>query len=126
MNSSSLLGSQAQDAADSLQVLGTNKQPTWIVVDHYGLDARRENLILEGQPNKAATKLLVIDDLADRPHISDILLDQILGRKQTSLQDLVPNNRPAMAPTTRYWSGIRYPSSSSPHRVAPCVGVFRR
>lgn len=45
----------------------------WLVVDHYGLDARYERrlrLWFEG--------ILAIDDLADRPHEVDLLLDQNL------------------------------------------------
>jgi UDP-2,4-diacetamido-2,4,6-trideoxy-beta-L-altropyranose hydrolase len=42
-------------------------------VDHYSLDARWESVI-----KTAGFKILVIDDLADRPHSCDILLDQNL------------------------------------------------
>lgn len=43
----------------------------WLIVDHYGLDASWET------PMRAyAERILVIDDLADRPHDCDILLDQ--------------------------------------------------
>lgn len=43
----------------------------WLVVDHYALDARWEK-----QLGAHCNKLLVIDDLADRPHDCDLLLDQ--------------------------------------------------
>ena len=70
--------SQEQDAADCLQVLGTAGlgHPDWLVVDHYGLDASWERLLLGGQACEATPKLLVIDDLADRPHQADLLFDQ--------------------------------------------------
>ena len=42
----------------------------WLVVDHYRLDASWETLV-----NKGAGRLLVIDDLADRKHACDVLLD---------------------------------------------------
>ena len=42
-----------------------------LVVDHYALDARWEK-----QVGAHCGKLLVIDDLADRPHDCDLLLDQ--------------------------------------------------
>ena len=46
-------------------------------VDHYSLDARWEEQLLAGlSRGLAAPKLLVIDDLADRTHVSDLLLDQ--------------------------------------------------
>ena len=43
----------------------------WLVVDHYGLDERWEK-----QQRKHAEKILAIDDLADRRHDCDLLLDQ--------------------------------------------------
>jgi UDP-2,4-diacetamido-2,4,6-trideoxy-beta-L-altropyranose hydrolase len=46
-------------------------QPDWIIVDHYELDANWER---KAKPLTQA--LLVIDDLADRAHFADYLLDQ--------------------------------------------------
>nr|WP_321242380.1 UDP-2,4-diacetamido-2,4,6-trideoxy-beta-L-altropyranose hydrolase [uncultured Tolumonas sp.] len=46
-------------------------QPDWIVVDHYALDAEWER-----KARPLASHLLVLDDLADRPHVADLLLDQ--------------------------------------------------
>ncbi|HQU87041.1 UDP-2,4-diacetamido-2,4,6-trideoxy-beta-L-altropyranose hydrolase [Denitromonas sp.] len=43
----------------------------WLVVDHYGLDARWEALM-----RPIARKIMVIDDLANRAHDCDLLLDQ--------------------------------------------------
>jgi UDP-2,4-diacetamido-2,4,6-trideoxy-beta-L-altropyranose hydrolase len=43
----------------------------WLVVDHYALDEA-----WEARLRKVAPRLLVIDDLADRRHDCDILLDQ--------------------------------------------------
>jgi len=70
--------SQEQDAVDCLQALGSAGigDADWLVADHYGLDASWETLLLEGQAGEAPPKLLVIDDLADRPHQADLLLDQ--------------------------------------------------
>lgn len=45
--------------------------PSVLIVDHYGLDAA-----FEQRARAMGHRLLVIDDLADRPHCADWLLDQ--------------------------------------------------
>ena len=45
----------------------------WLVVDHYGIDH-----IWEREVHEHVARLMVIDDLADRPHVCDVLLDQNL------------------------------------------------
>ena len=62
--------SQAYDAQITIQALA-NQSWDWIVVDHYALDERWENAVREN-----CKKLMVIDDLADRQHDCDVLLDQ--------------------------------------------------
>lgn len=57
----------------------------WLIVDHYALDSR-----WEGRVRGAARWLLAIDDLADRRHACDLLLDQNLGRTCDDYQRLVP------------------------------------
>ena len=47
--------------------------PEWLVVDHYALDARWESVL-----KQHCQRILVIDDLADRQHDCDLLLDQNL------------------------------------------------
>ena len=62
------------DAKATAAALGT--EPTdWLVADHYGLDYQWEALL-----KKHTTHLMVIDDLADRCHDCDLLLDQNPGR----------------------------------------------
>lgn len=86
---------QEQDAAQCLEVLavaGINGI-SWIVADHYGLDASWEAQLVAGLPGTdAGPKLLVINDLADRPHQADLLLDQNFFGEATHqrYQDLVP------------------------------------
>ena len=62
--------SQRYDADESLQLL-SDRIWDWLIVDHYALDFHWESLL-----RKSAKRLLVIDDLADRIHDCDILLDQ--------------------------------------------------
>jgi UDP-2,4-diacetamido-2,4,6-trideoxy-beta-L-altropyranose hydrolase len=59
-----------RDAGQTLQAL-EGLAPAWLVVDHYGLDARWERLL-----RPACGLLMAIDDLADRAHECDLLLDQ--------------------------------------------------
>lgn len=61
-----------QDAADAITALGKT-QPQWLIVDHYALDRRWEETLRPYVGN-----VMVIDDLADRPHDCDVLLDQNL------------------------------------------------
>ena len=70
--------SQQQDAADCLAALeqAGSSGVQWLVVDHYGLDASWEGAMREGLGSEPPPQLLVIDDLADRSHICDLLLDQ--------------------------------------------------
>ncbi|MCO7570711.1 UDP-2,4-diacetamido-2,4,6-trideoxy-beta-L-altropyranose hydrolase [Pseudomonas chlororaphis] len=67
--------SQQQDASDSAAIL-RQLQPDWLIVDHYALDVRWEQAI-----RPLCGKLMAIDDLADRAHCCDLLLDQNLGRQ---------------------------------------------
>ena len=62
--------SQLQDAADSIQAL-SDEAWVWLIVDHYALDKRWESAL-----RGITKKIMVIDDLADRQHDCDMLLDQ--------------------------------------------------
>ncbi|KAA6232062.1 UDP-2,4-diacetamido-2,4,6-trideoxy-beta-L-altropyranose hydrolase [Chlorobium phaeovibrioides] len=61
---------QRSDAEEALQLL-SDRTWEWLVVDHYALDARWESILRQRVKN-----ILVIDDIADRQHDCDILLDQ--------------------------------------------------
>ncbi len=54
------------------------------VIDHYGLGAE-----FEQKCRAWAKRILVIDDLANRPHDCDILLDATLGRTEGAYRSLV-------------------------------------
>lgn len=56
----------------------------WVIVDHYHLDHRWEEIL-----RPRCRRLMVVDDIADRPHSCDLLLDQNYD-DQERYQDLVP------------------------------------
>lgn len=67
-----LNASQEQDAQATKQAL-SGREWDWLIVDHYALDARWESIL-----RSSAGHIMVIDDLADRHHDCDVLLDQNL------------------------------------------------
>lgn len=76
---------QAQDAEVCAPILAAQR-PDWLIVDHYALDTRWERVLAPHY-----RKLMVIDDLADRPHACDLLLDQTFGREAADYLALVPD-----------------------------------
>ena len=58
------------DAEETKEAIGTQKYD-WLVVDHYALDIRWELEL-----RQRCDRLMVLDDLADRDHECDLLLDQ--------------------------------------------------
>ena len=120
--------SQHTDAAQCLEALAlagiTNS--SWLVADHYGLDALWEAQLLAGLAGAdAPPKLLVIDDLADLPHQADLLLDQNFFGKATEqrYQGLVP-------PHCRQLLGPHYallgPEYAQLHSLVPPRTELRR
>ena len=79
------LGSTWQNDAQETAAILADLRPDWLVVDHYALDQRWETALRPHYQN-----LMVIDDLADRPHQCDLLLDQNLGRRSQDYANLVP------------------------------------
>jgi UDP-2,4-diacetamido-2,4,6-trideoxy-beta-L-altropyranose hydrolase len=60
----------------------------WLVVDHYGIDA-----VWEHAARPFAAHIMVIDDLANRAHDCDLLLDQnVPNRLQQLYSDLLPQH----------------------------------
>jgi UDP-2,4-diacetamido-2,4,6-trideoxy-beta-L-altropyranose hydrolase len=75
----------ATDAAQTLQATA-GLRPDWLVVDHYGLDARWEQAV-----GQAVGQCLAIDDLADRPHAAAWLLDQNLQSRAGRYDGRLPS-----------------------------------
>jgi UDP-2,4-diacetamido-2,4,6-trideoxy-beta-L-altropyranose hydrolase len=72
------------DAEETLNSV-RSEAVSWLIVDHYALDERWEKHLRSHCQN-----IMVIDDLADRRHDCDLLLDQTYGCTISSYQHLVP------------------------------------
>jgi len=97
-----------------------------LVVDHYGLDAAYES-----DCRQIARKILVIDDLADRDHDCDVLVDPTLGRDGRAYRDRVPSTAqiatgPMYAPLRPFFftaRGERRAAGDKPRRVLLSMGA---
>ena len=79
--------SQRRDAEETIEALGEVRADC-LIVDHYGLDEEWEKML-----RSHVRKIMVIDDLADRRHDCDLLLDQnffVDGEKR--YDELVPQS----------------------------------
>ena len=74
------------DAEQTVEALSdATKRPTWLVVDHYALDARWQRHL-----RPFVGRILAIDDLADRPHVADVVLDQNYAVSDDRYAAIVP------------------------------------
>lgn len=71
----------------AIQSLDSSKGVNWLIVDHYALGRDWEVRL-----RPYCKKIMSIDDLANREHDCDLLLDQTLGRDEKDYQVLVPEN----------------------------------
>ena len=79
--------SQIKDANETKDILKEYK-PDWMIVDHYSLDETWEKIISE-----YVKKMMVIDDLANRKHYCDFLLDHNWFEKiDNRYRNLIPEN----------------------------------
>jgi len=75
------------DAQETIEALAGDIVD-WLVVDHYGLDHRWEH-----QLRSHAKRIMAIDDLADRKHDCDLLLDQnLVANLERRYDGLVPSH----------------------------------
>ena len=76
------------DFTETAHILSQN-QPDWLIIDHYEIDHEWETEVRSKFPD---LKIMVIDDLVNRKHDCDILLDQTYGRTPREYSDLVPKS----------------------------------
>ncbi|VAW71373.1 hypothetical protein MNBD_GAMMA12-1328 [hydrothermal vent metagenome] len=74
---------QELDASETIQLL-SGKDTHWLIVDNYCLD-----IIWEEKLKNYSKKLMVIDDLANRSHCCDLLLDQNYTRNKNRYDNLL-------------------------------------
>ena len=110
--------SQEQDAKDCIERL--SEPLSWLIVDHYGLDSRWERYL-----RPYTGKVMVIDDLADRVHDCDILLDQNLySNSAARYWDLIPNSCISLLGPT--YALLREEFALERHRLNPRGGKMER
>ena len=80
------LGSTQEQDAEICRLILDELVTDWLIVDHYSLDR-----VWQMKLHDNFQKLMVIDDLADRNHICDLLLDQTYGRDADDYKRLVPS-----------------------------------
>jgi len=111
--------SQAADAAQTAAAM-RDQRWSWLVVDHYALDARWESAL-----RGAAARIFAIDDLADRSHDCDLLLDQNLyADMQTRYAGKVPAAAQLLLGPRH--ALLRAEFGSLRERAAPRSGPVRR
>lgn len=84
-----------KDAGQTLDAIHDIGPVDWLIVDHYALDAKWERMLRGRVPS-----ILAIDDLADRDHDCDILLDQnlVLDMERRYHGRLAVTCRPLLGP----------------------------
>lgn len=74
----------AIETARCVKEFNNDERPDWLIVDHYAIDKRWEEFM-----RPRVKRIMAIDDLADRMHDCDFLLDQNLGRSAKDYVDLL-------------------------------------
>ena len=116
---SSWLGASWRD--DAQQTIGAlGGRPDWLVVDHYALDRR-----WEGELRPSVGGIMAIDDLADRAHDCDLLLDQnLVAHMHERYNGKVPEACALLLGTD--YALLQPMFSELRSRVPPAEGAVRR
>lgn len=84
-----------EDASDTREAIVNSmgsERLDWLVVDHYAIDSHWEKIL-----RPTVRRIMAIDDLADRAHDCDLLLDQNLGRTPQAYGGLLGSETALMA-----------------------------
>lgn len=115
-----------QDADQTRSAFDEIGAVEWLIVDHYALDARWEQACRRG-----GTRILAIDDLADRDHDCEILLDQNLvqdiemryrGRVPAACAQLLGPGYALLRPEFAALRALLTPRSGEINRILICFG----
>ena len=79
--------SAEMDRKETVPILQSIGQIDWLIVDHYHLDS-----FWESKMRPYTKKIMVIDDLANRKHDCDLLLDQTFGLNESVYSHLIPGH----------------------------------
>ena len=79
------LGVDIQIDAQQTLLAIKHEHPNWLIIDHYAIDSFWEKIV-----SPHVGKIMVIDDLVDRKHYCDLLLDQTFDRKASEYSAMVP------------------------------------
>ena len=90
------LGVSVSNEISDTKAILSSRRIDWLVVDHYALDIR-----WEAEMRYVCSKIIAIDDLANRTHDCDILLDQNLNRQNSDYINYVN-------PSCRILTGSKY------------------
>jgi UDP-2,4-diacetamido-2,4,6-trideoxy-beta-L-altropyranose hydrolase len=77
---------------EQVRALASAFSPEWLVIDHYRLTRAGESAL-----RAPGRRLMVMDDLADRPRDCDLLLDPGYGRVAEDYRGLVPDGADVLA-----------------------------
>jgi len=114
------------DANATVKALSVGPRPDWLVVDHYGIDSSWEEVV-----RPRVGRMLIIDDLANRVHIGDVLVDQNFQPHADRYDDRIPASckrllgpryallRPDFAAIGPETSNVRSPDRKG---ILACVG----
>ncbi|WP_288255724.1 UDP-2,4-diacetamido-2,4,6-trideoxy-beta-L-altropyranose hydrolase [uncultured Prochlorococcus sp.] len=76
---------QKEDAEDTIKILKENNiKLSYLIIDHYGIDEEWENFLIKKYLNQNEFKVVVIDDLYNRNHICDYIIDQNIIEKNNN------------------------------------------
>lgn len=76
------------DALQTIEAICKKPEIDWLIIDHYGIEKKWERSVRPG-----VKRIMVIDDLANRSHDCDILLDQNLYRNlEKRYEELIPES----------------------------------